>query len=115
MLQVVLELCRSKQVMDRETVDMHLERIRNLVSTWAAQVSCPDTCLAVLSNYYLFFLSCFVSLRNVCVVFPLQPCFAEVEFPESTFVDQVELLLKDPEEKERYFQVSAAVQKPEMS
>lgn len=38
-------------------------------------------------------------------MFSLQPCFAEVEFPESTFVDQVELLLKDPEEKERYFQV----------
>lgn len=42
---------------------------------------------------------------NICAFFPLQPCFAEVEFPESTFVDQVELLLKDPEEKERYFQV----------
>lgn len=56
--------------------------------------------------FFSFFPSCFVSLRNVCVVFPLQPCFAEVEFPESTFVDQVELLLKDPEEKERYFQVS---------
>lgn len=40
LLQVVLELCRSKQVTDRETVDMHLERIRSLVSTWAAQVSC---------------------------------------------------------------------------
>lgn len=66
-------------------------------------------------SFFSFFLSCFVSLRNVCVVFSLQPCFAEVEFPESTFVDQVELLLKDPEEKERYFQVSAAVRKPEMS
>lgn len=67
------------------------------------------------SFFSFFFLSRFVSLRNVCVVFSLQPCFAEVEFPESTFVDQVELLLKDPEEKERYFQVSAAVRKPEMS
>lgn len=40
LLQVVLELCRSKQVTDRETIDMHLERIRSLVSTWAAQVRC---------------------------------------------------------------------------
>uniref|UniRef100_A0A3Q4AWB2 C2H2-type domain-containing protein n=1 Tax=Mola mola TaxID=94237 RepID=A0A3Q4AWB2_MOLML len=32
------------------------------------------------------------------------PCFAEVEFPESDFVDQVELLMKDPEEKEKFFQ-----------
>lgn len=40
MLQMVLELCQSKQVTDRETVDMHLERIRSLVSTWAAQVRC---------------------------------------------------------------------------
>lgn len=39
-VQIVLELCQSKQVTDRETVDMHLERIRSLVSTWAAQVSC---------------------------------------------------------------------------
>lgn len=54
LLQVVLELCRSKQVTDRETVDMHLERIRNLVSTWAAQVSCPETCLAVLSHSFFF-------------------------------------------------------------
>jgi len=35
----------------------------------------------------------------------LQPCFAEVEFPESNFADQIELLLKDPEEKEKFFQV----------
>lgn len=55
LLQVVLELCRSKQVTDRETVDMHLERIRNLVSTWAAQVSCPETCLAVLSHSFFFY------------------------------------------------------------
>ncbi|KAM3587540.1 uncharacterized protein V6R79_008686 [Siganus canaliculatus] len=67
--RVVLELCRSEQVTDTETIQMHLERIRTLVSTWAAQ-----------------------------------PCFAEVEFPESNFVDQVELLLKDPEEKEKFFQ-----------
>uniref|UniRef100_A0A3P9AW20 Zinc finger protein 14 n=1 Tax=Maylandia zebra TaxID=106582 RepID=A0A3P9AW20_9CICH len=32
------------------------------------------------------------------------PSFADVEFPESNFVDQVELLLKDPEEKDRFFQ-----------
>lgn len=53
-------------------------------------------------NYFLF-LFCFLTAPSV--VLPLQPCFAEVEFPESTFVDQVELLLKDPVEKERYFQV----------
>lgn len=29
-----------------------------------------------------------------------------MEFPESNFVDQIELLLKDPEEKEKFFQVS---------
>uniref|UniRef100_A0A672J6I8 C2H2-type domain-containing protein n=1 Tax=Salarias fasciatus TaxID=181472 RepID=A0A672J6I8_SALFA len=33
-----------------------------------------------------------------------QPCFADVDFPESNFTDQVELLLKDPEEKEKFFQ-----------
>lgn len=37
--------------------------------------------------------------------FFFQPSFADVEFPESNFVDQVELLLKDPEEKDRFFQV----------
>ncbi|XP_042367687.1 uncharacterized protein LOC121961687 [Plectropomus leopardus] len=67
--RVVLELCRAEQIQDTETIEMHLERIKALVSTWAAQ-----------------------------------PCFAEVEFPESNFVDQVELLLKDAEEKEKFFQ-----------
>nr|XP_020469342.1 zinc finger protein 585A-like [Monopterus albus] len=67
--RVVLELCRTEQITDTETIEMHLERIKALVSTWAAQ-----------------------------------PCFADVEFPESDFVDQVELLLKDPEEKEKFFQ-----------
>ncbi|XP_051249160.1 zinc finger protein 30 isoform X2 [Dicentrarchus labrax] len=67
--RVVLELCRAEQITDAETIEMHLERIKALISTWAAQ-----------------------------------PCFAEVEFPESNFVDQVELLLKDPEEKEKFFQ-----------
>ncbi|XP_030006031.1 zinc finger protein 14-like [Sphaeramia orbicularis] len=67
--RVVLELCRADQITDMETIEMHLERIKHLVSTWAAQ-----------------------------------PCFAEVEFPESNFVDQIELLLKDPEEKEKFFQ-----------
>lgn len=37
-LQVVLELCRTQQVSDPETVEMHLERIKALVSSWAAQV-----------------------------------------------------------------------------
>ncbi|XP_078098887.1 uncharacterized protein LOC144512171 isoform X1 [Sander vitreus] len=67
--RVVLEMCRAEQIRDTETIEMHLERIKTLVSTWAAQ-----------------------------------PCFAEVEFPESNFVDQIELLLKDAEEKERFFQ-----------
>ncbi|XP_041637225.1 zinc finger protein 160-like [Cheilinus undulatus] len=67
--RVVLELCRAEQITDTETIEMHLERIKNLISTWATQ-----------------------------------PCFAEVEFPESNFVDQIELLLKDPEEKEKFFQ-----------
>lgn len=40
-------------------------------------------------------------------MFLFQPCFAEVEFPESNFVDQVEMLLKDAEEKEKFFQVCA--------
>lgn len=39
LLQVVLELCRAEPVADAETIEMHLERIRALVSTWAAQVS----------------------------------------------------------------------------
>ncbi|KAI3366341.1 hypothetical protein L3Q82_000500 [Scortum barcoo] len=67
--RVVLELCRAEQITDTETIEMHLERIKALISTWAAQ-----------------------------------PCFAEVDFPESNFVDQVELLLKDAEEKEKFFQ-----------
>ncbi|XP_023126333.2 zinc finger protein 420-like isoform X2 [Amphiprion ocellaris] len=67
--RVVLELCRAEQIRDTETIEMHLDRIKALISTWAAQ-----------------------------------PCFAEVEFPESNFADQVELLLKDPEEKEKFFQ-----------
>lgn len=36
--QVVLELCRAEQIRDTETIEMHLERIKALVSTWAAQV-----------------------------------------------------------------------------
>ncbi|XP_022068427.1 zinc finger protein 14-like [Acanthochromis polyacanthus] len=67
--RVVLELCRAEHIRDTETIEMHLDRIKALISTWAAQ-----------------------------------PCFAEVEFPESNFADQVELLLKDPEEKEKFFQ-----------
>eukprot|EP00064_Thunnus_orientalis_P019763 superscaffoldBa00005096_g19891 len=66
---VVLELCRAEPITETETIEMDLERIKALVSTWAAQ-----------------------------------PCFAEVKFPESNFVDQVEMLLKDPEEKEKFFQ-----------
>lgn len=62
LLQVVLELCQSKQVTDRETVDMHLERIRSLVSTWAAQVSCR---LSLTPAWLVFlYLSCFVFLPH---------------------------------------------------
>ncbi|KAM9845722.1 uncharacterized protein ACBR49_010743 [Aulostomus maculatus] len=67
--RVVLELCRAERLPERDAIEMHLKRIKDLVSNWAAQ-----------------------------------PCFAEVEFPESNFVDQVELLLKDTEEKEKFFQ-----------
>uniref|UniRef100_A0A1A7Y3W8 Zinc finger protein 473 n=1 Tax=Iconisemion striatum TaxID=60296 RepID=A0A1A7Y3W8_9TELE len=67
--RVVLEMCRSEQILDTEAIELHLEQIKTLVSTWAAQ-----------------------------------PCFADVQFPESNFVDQVELFLKDPEEREKFFQ-----------
>ncbi|XP_077399360.1 uncharacterized protein LOC144034473 [Vanacampus margaritifer] len=67
--RVVLELCRSEVNPEREPIEMHLSRIKGLISTWAAQ-----------------------------------PCFAEVEFPESTFANQIELLLKDPEERNKFFQ-----------
>lgn len=40
-LQVVLELCRAEPMADAETIEVHLERIRALVSTWAAQVGLP--------------------------------------------------------------------------
>lgn len=32
-------MCRAEPVADAESIEMHLERIRALVSTWAAQVS----------------------------------------------------------------------------
>ncbi|XP_038137242.1 zinc finger protein 14-like isoform X1 [Cyprinodon tularosa] len=67
--RVVLELCRPEQISDTHSIQMHLERIKALISSWATQ-----------------------------------PCFADVQFPESNFVDQVGLLLKDPEEKEKFFQ-----------
>ncbi|XP_056133206.1 zinc finger protein 99-like [Lampris incognitus] len=67
--KVILDICRAERMTDLETIEMHLERIKTLISTWAAQ-----------------------------------PCFAEVEFPESNFVDQIESLLKDPAEKEKLFQ-----------
>lgn len=38
LLQVVLELCRAEQITDSETIEVHLERIKALISTWAAQV-----------------------------------------------------------------------------
>ncbi|XP_034019424.1 zinc finger protein 11-like [Thalassophryne amazonica] len=43
-------------------------------------------------------------IRTLISTWAAQPCFEAVEFPESNFVDQVELLLKDPEEKEKFFQ-----------
>lgn len=38
LLQVVLDLCRAEQITDMDAIEMHLERIKDLVSTWAAQV-----------------------------------------------------------------------------
>ncbi|XP_057711466.1 zinc finger protein 30-like [Corythoichthys intestinalis] len=67
--RVVLELCRSEANPDRETIQMHLSRIKGLISTWASQ-----------------------------------PCFADVQFPKSNFVDQLELLFKDAEERDKFFQ-----------
>lgn len=63
-------------------------------------VICRSWCCHIFHQMIMFLL---LNL-HVCVVL-LQPCFAEVEFPESNFADQIELLLKDPEEKEKYFQV----------
>uniref|UniRef100_A0A8C6V4F4 C2H2-type domain-containing protein n=1 Tax=Neogobius melanostomus TaxID=47308 RepID=A0A8C6V4F4_9GOBI len=40
--------------------------------------------------------------RNVLMTL-IFPCFAELVFPESTFVDQVQLLLKDPAAKDTFF------------
>uniref|UniRef100_A0A3B3UYA6 Zinc finger protein 11-like n=1 Tax=Poecilia latipinna TaxID=48699 RepID=A0A3B3UYA6_9TELE len=36
--RLVLELCRSEKSTDIESVEMHLDRIRTLMSSWAAQV-----------------------------------------------------------------------------
>ncbi|XP_049617149.1 zinc finger protein 11 [Syngnathus scovelli] len=67
--RMVVDLCRSEENPERETIEVHLERIKGLISTWASQ-----------------------------------PCFAEVQFAKSNFVDQIELLLKDPEERDKFFQ-----------
>ncbi|CAL8242464.1 unnamed protein product [Merluccius merluccius] len=67
--RVVLDLCRADQITEIETIEMHLERIKSIISTWASQ-----------------------------------PYFAEVQFPESTFVNHIESLLKDPKEREKFFQ-----------
>ncbi|XP_017266949.1 zinc finger protein 624 [Kryptolebias marmoratus] len=67
--RVVLELCRSEQTVDTESIQMHLDWIKSLISTWTAL-----------------------------------SCFANITVPESNFVDQVDLLLKEPEEKEKFFQ-----------
>ncbi|XP_033845258.2 zinc finger protein 11-like [Periophthalmus magnuspinnatus] len=42
-------------------------------------------------------------IKKLVSIWAAQPCFAELVFPESTFVDQVQLLLKDPSEKEKFF------------
>lgn len=97
---MVLELCRSEQITDTETIEMHLQRIKSLVSTWAAQVSFLKCDLRVWSTVMFI-----IQLKLKLLMCVFQPCFAEVEFPESNFVDQVELFLKDPEEKEKFFQV----------
>ncbi|KAG7267314.1 hypothetical protein CRUP_030079 [Coryphaenoides rupestris] len=67
--RVVLDLCRADQITEVEMIDMHLDRIKAIISTWAAQ-----------------------------------PYFAEVQFPESNFVSRIESLLKDPQEREKFFQ-----------
>lgn len=97
---MVLELCRTEQITDTETIEMHLQRIKSLVSTWAAQVSFLNYDLQVWSTVMFS-----IQRKLKLLVYLFQPCFAEVEFPESNFVDQVELFLKDPEEKEKFFQV----------
>lgn len=66
--RAVLELCRVDTTPSLESIEAHLEHIKTLISSWAAQ-----------------------------------PCFEEVVIPESTFVEQVQLLLKDPMEKEKFF------------
>lgn len=100
-------MCRAKQIIDRETIEMHLERIRALVSTWAAQVS-PSSGVRAACSCFLWL--CLVSVfKRDLHTFWFQPYFSEVEFPESNFVDQVELLMKDPEERERFFQVCVGV------
>ncbi|KAM4711618.1 uncharacterized protein FYW61_020779 isoform 2-T2 [Anableps anableps] len=43
-------------------------------------------------------------IRTFISKWAAQPCFADVSFPEMNFVDQVELMLKDPEEKKKFFQ-----------
>ncbi|KAJ3611979.1 hypothetical protein NHX12_020258 [Muraenolepis orangiensis] len=35
--RVVLDLCRSDQITEMETIEVHLERIKTIISTWAAQ------------------------------------------------------------------------------
>uniref|UniRef100_A0A3P9J2I2 C2H2-type domain-containing protein n=1 Tax=Oryzias latipes TaxID=8090 RepID=A0A3P9J2I2_ORYLA len=43
-------------------------------------------------------------IKSLISTWAAQPCFANVQFPESNFVDQIKVLLKDPEEKEKFFQ-----------
>ncbi|KAM8883510.1 uncharacterized protein ACB058_021731 isoform 1-T1 [Synchiropus picturatus] len=43
-------------------------------------------------------------IKTLVSAWASQPCFADVEFPESAFVDQIESLLKDTEEREMFFQ-----------
>ncbi|KAM9824670.1 TERF1-interacting nuclear factor 2-like [Neosynchiropus ocellatus] len=43
-------------------------------------------------------------IKTLVSTWASQPCFADVEFPESAFVDQIESLLKDTEEREMFFQ-----------
>uniref|UniRef100_A0A8C6V2Q6 C2H2-type domain-containing protein n=1 Tax=Neogobius melanostomus TaxID=47308 RepID=A0A8C6V2Q6_9GOBI len=60
--RVVLELCRVEAITNLESIDAHLEQIKTLISTWAAQVC--DTlqiiffaiiCLIKLYIFYFFF------------------------------------------------------------
>lgn len=69
--RLVLELCRTAEISDLSSIQLHLARIRTLISAWEVEA---------------------------------QICDAEMAFPQSNFVDMVESLLKDPTERENFYQ-----------